>query len=118
MAIWGVEEIPQIVAGSGRKPPMTIWLAAALIVVWGLVAAILSSDWLAWVLFGVDVVFVRLLLGATRIAWLITIGAVVVGVPVGIAASEWWLVPLNLVVFGLLISPSTRRYMRPMADLS
>jgi hypothetical protein len=93
-----------------------MWLAAALIVAWGLVAAVLSSGWLAWVFFGVNVVFVLLLLRATRVVWLITIGAVVVGVPVGIAASDWWLVPLNLIVLGLLIAPSTRCYMRPLAN--
>ena len=113
MAIWGVEEIPQVVPWLSR-PPVTVWLAVALIVAWALVAAILSSGWLAWMFFAVNVVFVLLLLRATRVVWLITIGAVVVGVPVGIAASDWWLLPLNLIVFGLLVAPSTRCFMRPL----
>jgi hypothetical protein len=76
------------------------------------VAAVLSGGWSAWAFFGLNVLLAALLLRAIRVVWLITFGVVVIGVPVVIAASYWWLVALNLLVLGLLIAPSARSFMQ------
>ena len=93
------------------QAPYTLWIFSVVTIIWGVVASLVLGTWIAWGTLGLDLVFAGLLLSRVRWAWILLIVGAAFGAVSLLIASSWWLALLNLVLLGLLLSPSTRKFM-------